>query len=282
MGHSTLHFKRSAFAERKLIAGAVFLLLLSMILTGYSARRPKVSQIGSAVVVELLSPLQGLSSGLRGFFANVYTHYIALGNVARENAILREQLSLLRNSSIQLSELQQENDHLRELLSMPTLQEGDLIAADVVAFDPSLWVEAVTINVGESSGVKPGMAVLDNNGIVGQVVSTSRTSASVLLISDQTSGVDAYLQESRVRGIVEGGGHFRAHWNYVLAESEVQVGDQVVASGLDGIYPKGALIGTVIEVERSAPGRLFREIEIRPSVNFLKLERVVVMRKSDQ
>ena len=98
-----------------------------------------------------------------------------------------------------------------------------------------------------------------------------------MLLSDPNSGVDAIIQSSRVRGVVEGAGSFKASWNYVLSEDKLEVGDRVITSGMDGVYPKGLLIGVVSKVSSQKDGKLFKKVLIEPAVNFFKLESVFVV-----
>jgi rod shape-determining protein MreC len=123
------------------------------------------------------------------------------------------------------------------------------------------------------------MAVVHPRGVVGQITSVSSSSARVLLVSDHSSGVDVLIQGSRVRGVLEGAGEKVCELKFVTKENLVKVGDVVVTSGMDQVFPKGLIVGTVSEVS-SQTGTLFQTIEVRPAVNFARVEEVVVVPSS--
>ncbi len=150
------------------------------------------------------------------------------------------------------------------------------IAANVIGYDPSNWVKSVTIDKGFINGIRKGMSVIEGKGVVGHVISTSRTSSRVLLVSDHASSIDAVIQRTRARGIVEGSGGRLARLSYLIEKEDVKIGDRIIASGLDGIYPKGLFIGVVTNVDPPAR-RLFHRIQVQPAVDFLKLENIFVV-----
>src|SRR5262249_30724941 len=145
--------------------------------------------------------------------------------------------------------------------------EGDLQAAQIIGRDPLPWFSTVTINKGEADGVQKNMAVLSPFGVVGQTTTISAHSARVLLITDHNSSVDGVVQRSRARGIVEGALDGRCLMKYLKRGEDVEVGDRVVTSGLDGIFPKGVIVGDVTRVTRGNRG-LMQVAEVKPSVPF--------------
>jgi rod shape-determining protein MreC len=120
------------------------------------------------------------------------------------------------------------------------------------------------------------MAVLHPRGVVGQVISTSANASRVLLVSDHASGVDVLLQGSRARGVIEGAGDQVCELKFVTKESEVKEGEPIITSGMDRIYPKGLLVGHVLSVGQGA-GSMFKAIEVRPAVDFSRIEEVLIV-----
>jgi rod shape-determining protein MreC len=120
------------------------------------------------------------------------------------------------------------------------------------------------------------MAVLAPQGVVGQIADVSRAAARVVLVTDHNSGVDAIVQRSRARGIVQGGTDGSCYMNYLSRDADVVVGDRVLTSGLDGIFPKGVVIGEVSDVSRRHRG-LLQTAAVRPSVALDRLEEVLVV-----
>ena len=159
---------------------------------------------------------------------------------------------------------------------MKQQQELTGTVATVIGYDPSSWQRAIIVDKGSNDGAAPGMAVVSGSGLVGQITSVGRRSARVLLISDPLSGVDALIQGNRARGIVEGDGNGGCVWKFVLREEEVKIGDRVISSGLDGVFPRGLLIGIVTGVS-SRPDSMFHDITLQPSVVMDKVESVIVV-----
>ncbi len=253
---------------------SVALFSVALFLTAYSARNPWTTTIGAEATSILLRPFQSLHYGLGHALSSVWSEYFALVGVRSDNQMLQQRLRELESQNSSLLEMESENARLRELMSFK--QEAALkgIVARVIGFDPSNWSKIVTIDSGRLRGVERGQAVVAGNGVVGQVISVGQLSSRVLLIIDHTSGIDAIVQGGRARGVIEGSGE-GCQLNFVPIEEEVRVGDRVITSGMDGVYPKGLLVGVVANVEKKGQG-MFQKIAVTPAVNFRKIEEVLV------
>ena len=146
----------------------------------------------------------------------------------------------------------------------------------VVGQDVSPWFHSVLIDRGRSEGVRSGMPVVTDRGVVGLVTATAPNASRTLLVLDAQSAVDGIVQRSRARGIVRGQGTDRLAFEYFVRGDDVQVGDVVITSGFGGVYPKGLRLGEVIEVH-AEPARLLHQAVLRPAVDFGRLEQVFVM-----
>ena len=151
-----------------------------------------------------------------------------------------------------------------------------VLAAEVIGKDPSPWFKTVTIDKGSADGVARGLPVVISEGIAGLVTDVTYSYAKVLLIIDQNSAVDALIQRSRARGVIKGGFSKRCFLKYVLRKYDIGIGDVVVSSGLDGVFPKGLRIGYVSSVVKQKAG-IFQEITVMPYINFEKLEEVLIL-----
>jgi rod shape-determining protein MreC len=165
---------------------------------------------------------------------------------------------------------------LQELLEVKSEVPHQLLSAQVAGLDPSGWSKTIVINRGAKDGVTKGMAVIAPGGIVGHVIKGFDWSAQVLLVIDRSSAVDALVQRTRFRGIIEGETDETCRFKYVVRKADVKIGDTVISSGLDGLFPKGLPVGTVSDIARPTSG-LFQEVKVRPFVNFTKLEEVLVI-----
>ncbi len=257
------------------LSGSLF--LLAIILTAYTHKNPKIAAVGTALVGQVLQPAQDVHQFVRGGVSGIWDRYIALVNTEQENRSLRNRLQSLEARNSSLMELEHENRRLKDLLLVKEHTGFMGISANVIGFDPSNWNQSVTLDRGTDDGVAIGQAALVGDGIVGKIVSVSPGSSRLMLLTDPGSGIDAILQDTRIRGVVEGMGEFKVKWNYVLAQETVRSGDRIVSSGMDGIYPKGLLIGIVDTWEESKSGRLFKKITVKPAVNFSRLETVFVV-----
>lgn len=206
---------------------------------------------------------------------HLWERYVSLLTLRQENEALRRQLQEVQRAARRAVELDLMNKRLEELLLLKQSLGGSAIAARVVGRSPLEWVHTVTLDKGERDGLRRGMAVLVPDGVVGQVVSVSPHAARVLLISDPSSGVDALVQRTRVHGIAGGTVEGKCVLKYVHWAEDVRIGDTVVSSGLDGIFPKGQRIGEVVRVKQA--NRLLQEVEVAPSVKFAKVEEVLVV-----
>jgi rod shape-determining protein MreC len=260
----------------RVIAVSFGLFCLSLFLTAFSAKNPGLVRGAYAFVGEILRPLQVINHSAYSSVAGIWDSYVSLIGVRSENTRLQEKLNALEMENSRLLEFEHENSRLKGLLGI--IEEGGFegVAARVIGYDPSNWVQAIIVDRGSRQGIAPGMAVLEADGVVGQVVTTSLNSSRVILVADHASGVDAIVQASRARGVVEGSGRAECRLNYVQADQEVKQGDRIITSGMDGVYPKGLLIGYVSEIKDKQKG-LFKHIEVKPSVVFSRLENVLIV-----
>lgn len=255
------------------------LFLLSLFLTAYTAKNPAIARVGITAVLTAVTPALQLAEVARTGCIDVWTGYLNLVSTARENRHLRAAVSDLESRLALLSEAERENLRLRELLNFSTEKRLRGVTAAVIGGDPSGWTKGVVVNRGRASGVVPGMAVVHPQGVVGQVISVTATSAKVLLVSDHASGVDVLMQASRARGVVEGAGEQVCELKFVTKDIQVRLGEEVITSGMDGVYPKGIIVGRVAQVGNSSAG-LFQPIEIKPAVDFSRLEEVLLVHSS--
>jgi rod shape-determining protein MreC len=262
---------------------ALFLLLMgaaAAMLFSRVEKRPESPPLEKGLL-ELSGPFQkGIRTGI-GFFEGIWRRYVLLVDLEEENRLLREIIEEMKQERVQLLEFREENTRLRSLLGFQQSFRKPLLPAEVIGNDLSGWFQTVVIDRGSRDGVKEGMAVMSVQGIVGQIMESSTSFSRVLLITDPNSAVAALIQRTRARGIVEGSGGQVCNLMYLHRSEEVAPGDQVLASGLDGVYPKGVLIGTVLLAETKDP-EIFRLVEVQPSVDFRRLEEVMVLCEKEE
>jgi len=232
------------------------------------------------LVIEIIAPLQIFINETINLTERVWLKYFGLINTHNENIRMKKELDSLKIENYLYQEMLAANQRLQQLLQFRNMSDQPVIAAQVIGRDPTGWFQSVIIDKGKNSGIKLNMPVVNAEGVVGKLVSVSNNYSKVLLIIDQNSSVDCIIQRSRDDGILKGLSSGVCKLDYVLKSSDVHVGDVVVTSGLGGIFPKGIPVGEVTDVE-DPPGELFKDVRIRPAVDFSKLEELLIILKED-
>jgi len=228
--------------------------------------------------VESTGPLQKLFTYTVNTVENFWLQYFYLVGVRRENKELRKQVQRLMLENTRYRELLSTYQRLQALLKFKQTFNQPAVAGRVIGRDPSGWFRSIIVDKGQQDGIAMDMPVVNAQGVVGRIVSTSPHYSKVLLIIDQNSSVDCLIQRSRYRGMVKGVSEDLCKVAYIVKSSDVRQGDVVVTSGLGGVFPKGLPLGTVTKVEERA-GELFKEVEMRPAVDFSRLEEVLIILK---
>jgi rod shape-determining protein MreC len=257
-----------------------FLLILTII-SMVSDRRPG-KEVGvalpwwQAIVLEVTVPIERIISapidGVKGFF----TDYVDLLGVRSDNRRLRRRIAEIEAENLQFREALVSSGHLARVASMRDEIEIPMLPAEVVGLDVAPWFRSVLVDRGTQHGVEPGHPVITHEGVVGVVTATSDHAAKTMLLLDRQSAIDALVQRSRARGVLRGVGRASLEFEFVVRGADVVVGDEVVTSGLGGVFPKGLRLGRVSEL-RDAGGRLTRIAIIEPAVDLGRLEQVFVL-----
>ncbi|MDD2853262.1 MAG: rod shape-determining protein MreC [Desulfuromonadaceae bacterium] len=225
-----------------------------------------------------LSPLFQPVSRAGKFVENIWNSYIYLVNTQQENTQLREDIRNLNTQVREGNEALLANKRLQRLLDMKKYVNEPTVAASVIGEDVTSWFRTLVINRGSSSGIREGMSVVSSDGVVGQTIKVSTSSARVLLLTDHASGIAATIQRSRARGVIKGKGESLCTLEFTTHEEDVKVGDAVITSGMGGVFTKGLPIGEVTMVKRGEYG-IFQTVFIRPAVNLSHIEEVLIVLK---
>ena len=194
-----------------------------------------------------------------------------------ENAQLRSQARLLEARLQQVASLRAENSRLRALLNSSALLEDDVFEAELVGVSPDPSRQLVVLNRGSRDGVYVGQALLDEQGLMGQVVEVSTNSSRVLLITDATHAIPVQVNRNGVRAIAEGIGRLdRLELRHLASTEDVEVGDLLVSSGLGGLFPRGYPVAVVTEVVRD-PGQTFAKVYAEPSAALSRSRHVLLV-----
>jgi rod shape-determining protein MreC len=227
------------------------------------------------VTFGLFAEVQRGSSAIVSTMRGGWSNYVSLRDVHAENDALKAQLA---EAQIQLQEQRALADRSRGLLAALELRDRSnlkTIAAEVIGAGASMDFKTVTIDKGTSDQIGPDMAVVAPAGVVGRIVVPSARAAKVQLLTDRSAAAGVLIARSRSQGVVVGTGEELLRMEYVSEVADVAVGDSVVTSGIDGIYPKGYVVGTVEAVDKS--GNSYKQILVRPAVDFSSVEEVLVV-----
>lgn len=265
------------FLQRnQVLIGSLLCLLFSLYLLAAAADgRLRGDPVGP-LLLEVLRPLQLGAEQLVARVEWMEEGLAGLVGTARENRRLHQRIVALEIERQRLLEIEAANKRLVTLLSLKEALQAPSIAARVIANSGSTWFRSLTLDMGSRDGVQRGMAVVSPLGVVGQVVGVTGRSSKVLLATDPHSGIDVVVQHSRARGIVSGSLDNGPVMKYVGRTEEVQVGDRLITSGLDGVFPKGLLVATVTEVRKKHYG-LFQTVQVALAVDPSRIEEVLVV-----
>jgi rod shape-determining protein MreC len=231
--------------------------------------------------VSAVTPLEKAIVWCQNGLGNMWSNYIYLRGVRQENRDLKFEIEQLRLEQVRLSDDAQQARRLQALLGFKEQYIAKTVAAQVIGSSGSEQSRSVYIDKGTSAGVEKDMAVITADGLVGKVLRAYGSSAQVLLINDQSSGVGVILDKSRLQGVIKGTAVGEVILEKVMTDEQVAPGDLIVTSGGDQIFPKGITVGTVMKVSPGAD--LFLNIRVKPSANLSRLEEVLVItRKEDR
>ena len=263
--------------SRKMVLIVGFIVLIAVNIIGLSVTSRRSTSFGiERIALSAIAPFQELVTRSLRFTRDIWQHYFYLVTIARVNQVLLQELGQAVEDQNQWHETELANVRLRDLIDFQRNISERVVAAEVIGKDPSAWFNTVIIDKGEADGLTRGLPVVIAQGIVGQVIEVSTHYSKVMLIVDSNSAVDSLVQRTRARGVIKGESTVQCRLDYVLRKNDVRIGDTIVSSGLDGVYPKGLRIGLVSQViEHDAD--IFHEVIITPFVDFEKLEEVLVI-----
>lgn len=227
-------------------------------------------------VLEATVPLQKMVATPVDLVRDAWDRYVALLDLRAENEALRAQVAALRDENLQYREALVASDRLKRVAEMRDEFETPMLPMEVIGQDVSPWFRSVLLDRGRDHGLRAGMPVITDAGVVGLVTATSAHAGRTMLLLDRQSAMDGIVQRSRARGIVRGRGTDRLEFEFVVSGEDVEVGDVVISSGLGGVYPKGLRVGEVVEIVASEYGLTHKAI-LKPAVDFGRLEQVFVV-----
>jgi rod shape-determining protein MreC len=259
-----------------ILVGVLFLQVLGLAMqvkkNGVEVEKTRLIRIW---VVDAVTPFERMLVWVQTSTGNLWHNYFYLRGVRAENRQLKDQIEQMRLQQVRLADDAAQARRLQTLLAFKEQFISRTVAAQVIGSSGSDLSRVIYIDKGENSGIRRDMAVMTADGIVGKVLLVYPSVAQVLLINDQSSGVGALLEKTRLQGVLRGTSNGEVVLERVMSDEQVSVGEPVLTSGGDQIFPKGLPVGTVTRVGNGRD--LFLNIKIKPAADLSKLEEVLVL-----
>ena len=259
-----------------MIVALIVLVTATILVLALGSRQPNVATGPGRLAIALVAPFQKMINHATRSMHDIWHNYFFLVSVAQENEALRKDLGRAEALNHQNRETVMAYDRLRNLLDLKDRMRRASIAAQVISKDPSPWFQTMIVDKGADEGVDKGSPVINPDGVVGLVIETTGHYAKVRLITDPNSAVDAIIQKNRARGIIKGGTSGYCVLNYVQRKHDIAVGDIVVTSGMDDVFPKGLPVGKISDIVKKSAG-IFQDVTVTPQVDFERLEEVLIV-----
>jgi rod shape-determining protein MreC len=255
-----------------LLAGV---LVLQVLLLALQIKRDSQGRLIRVWTVGAASPFERAGSYGFGWIRSAWRHYFALQGISKENEQLRSENDALKLRITQLEGKAAEADRLAVLLNFrQSHADVPMVSARVIGASAGAASQTIELDRGERDGIRKNMGVITPDGVVGKVIEAYANTSQVLLLTDKESGVGAMLADSRVQSPVGGLGEPMLSMKYVPNDDSVNLGERVVTSGMDRIFPRDLPVGTIAEIK---PGNPFKQIRIKPAANLERLEEVMVL-----
>lgn len=254
----------------------VGVLMAQLLLLSVQITRNRNVRLIQVWAVAAFDPFERSLRGMVQATSKAWRTYRELWQAQQQIHEIDLQLVAARTQIQQLSGQAAETERLRVLLDFKNHLPFQAVATEVIAASPGESSNAVFIDKGTDSGLSADLAVVTPAGIVGKIIAVFPHTAQVLLVTDPSSGVGCFLERSRVQGVLKGGRQNLCQLHYIMNEEPVSVGEVVLTSGLDQVYPKGLVVGTVLQ---TGAGNIYKDIVVRPAAALNRLESVLVILK---
>jgi rod shape-determining protein MreC len=258
----------------------LFIVVLSLlfILMSLSSRTRYVGETRTMferTVMTVFSPVPKTVNWIGQSAADMYHGYLDMRRSVNENLQLNRKVIQLTTENLKLRQSEGDLKRLRALLGYSEQFTMPTTMAEAVMLDTSGRFKSIIIDRGSDSGIQLNDAVVNANGLIGRVVLTTKDMAKVQLVTDSNSSVGVLIERTRRQGVLRGDGSGGAQLFDIPSLADVQQGDSVVTAGIDGIYPKGIAVGVIVRAEKGQD--LFKNIVVRPSVDFGSIEEVIIL-----
>jgi len=257
-----------------ILAAAIFLQIVGLAVQVKRESENQSSRLIRVWAVTAVTPLEKGIVRLQNGASGIWHNYLYLRGVRQENRDLQEQIQKLQLKQVRLSQDAEQAHRLQALLGFKEQFIAQTTAAQVIGSSGSEQSRIVYLDKGSNQGIKRDMAVISSEGVVGKVILVFGDTSQLLLINDQSSGVGAILEQSRLQGVLKGKASGELVLDKIMSDEEVKPGEKVLTSGGDQIFPKGLPLGSVARV---STGGQFLQVTLQPAASLNHLEEVLVI-----
>ncbi|HEX6098239.1 MAG TPA: rod shape-determining protein MreC [Thermoanaerobaculia bacterium] len=258
-----------------LVIVVLSLLFVLMSLSNKTAYVGETRTMFERTVMTIFSPVPKFVNWIGGSAQDMHQGYLDMRRAVNENVQLRRKVAELTTDNLKLSQSASDMRRLRSLLAYSEQFEFETSMAQTIMLDTAGRFKSIIIDRGSADGVQVNDIIANASGLIGRVVLTTNDLAKVQLVTDTNCSVGSLVERTRRQGVVRGLGGNVVQMQDIPALADVQPGDRVLTAGIDGVFPRGIPIGTVV---RSEPGQsLFKTVTVRPTVDFGTIEEVIVI-----
>jgi rod shape-determining protein MreC len=263
-----------------ILVGVLFLQLLGLAMQVKRSADAENTRLIRIWAVDLVTPFERGLVWVQNGGNNLWHNYFFLRGVRAENRQLRERIEQMRLEQVRLNEDATQAHRLQSLLAFKEQYIAKTVPAQVIGSSGSDLSQSIYIDKGSNAGIAQDMAVITSGGIVGKVLRVYPSTSLVLMINDQSSGVGAMLEKSRLQGVARGTPNGELVLDRVMSDEQVVAGETVLSSGGEQIFPKGLPVGTVSKV--SAGKDMFLSVKVKPAADLSRLEEVLVVTEKQE
>jgi rod shape-determining protein MreC len=262
--------------KERIAAVSIPLLVLQLVLLSLQIERPSGTMLLKTWALAVQAPVVSFSSGMLNSVHRGWTNYFWLVGARAQNEQLKLTVKRLELANSSYEQIRLENERLRRLLDLNKDLPYKTMGARVIARTPSYLANVLYIDKGINDGIRVNSPVISGEGIIGRTILVAKNQSQVQLLTNSDASIGAMVERSRTPGVLSGSGKLSLDLLYISNTEEVANGDIILSSGLDGIYPKGLVLGKVIDSKKGTK-TVFRSIEVQPIMDLFRIEEVSVI-----
>jgi rod shape-determining protein MreC len=251
------------------------LLLLHLALLSIQVEDPAGTLLFKSWVLTAGAPLMNGSASVSREFGDLWTGYLWLHDAREENVRLNDSVRQLVLANRDLAQVREENERLRRLLDVNAVTPYRTLGARVVSRAPNFLSQTLFLDRGTADGIRMNQPVISSGGVIGRTVLVTRYGCQVQLLTNGDASVGVLVERTRTPGVVRGTENLLLDLDYISNTEEVNIGDVILTSGLDGIYPKGLPVGRVVDSQKGRTG--FRTVKVEPGADLVRIEEVLIV-----